>query len=113
MSDDFEKPRPKLRAMSVHDLRRMVTARQKMLCSTELPVDEAVKLIQDEYKADTDSCAAFVLWLRGESPGLPPENKQAVERIHVVSDPRTGDERYVDTEPGSIPPRPPKKPGGR
>lgn len=113
MTDEFEKPRPKVRAMSIHDLRRVVTARHKMLCSTELTVDEAVKLVQDEYKADTDSCTAFVLWLRGETPGQPPENKQAIERIHVTADPRTGDERYVDTEPGSIPPRPTKKPGGR
>lgn len=113
VTDEFEKPRPKVRAMGIHDLRRVVTARHKMLCSTDLSVEEAVKLLQDEYHADTDSCTAFVLWLRGETPGLPPEKKQAVERIHVVADPRTGAERYLDTEPGSIPPRPSQKPGGR
>ncbi|MBX3466903.1 MAG: hypothetical protein KF878_08390 [Planctomycetes bacterium] len=113
MSDDPEKPRPKRRAISIHDLRGMVSSRHKVLASSG-PVEDAVKLIQDEHHADDASCLAFVLWLRGESPGQPPEAKQAIERIHVVADPRTGDQRYVDTQPGSIPPRPVGgKPPGR
>ena len=34
----------------------------------------------------------------------------ALERIHVTTDARTGDEKYIDTVPGSIPPRPVKPP---
>lgn len=109
MSDEFEKPRPKVRALGIHDLRQLVTARHKMVCSTVLSLEEAVTLVEEDYKVDHDSALAFVQWLRGERPGQPPENKQAIERIHVVTDPRTGDERYLDTQPGSIPPRPAPK----
>jgi hypothetical protein len=101
-----EKPRPKVRAMSVHDLRQTVTARHKML-SANKPLEEGVKLIEDEYKVNHDSALLFVQWLRGELPGAPPEDKnKAIDRFHVVTDPKTGDDRYIETEPGSIPPRP-------
>jgi hypothetical protein len=109
VSDEFEKPRPKVRALGIHDLRPLVSARHKMVCSTVLSLEEAVTLVEEEYKVDHDSASSFVQWLRGERPGQPPENKQAIERIHVVTDPRTGDERYLDTQPGSIPPRPAPK----
>lgn len=109
MSDEPQKPRPKVRALGIHDLRKLVSARHKMVLSTVLSLEEAVTLVEDEYKVDHDSALTYVQWLRGERPGQEPENKQAIERIHVVTDPRTGDERYVDTQPGSIPPRPAPK----
>jgi hypothetical protein len=105
MNDEPEKPRPKVRAMSIHDLRQVVSARHKML-SANKPLEEGVKLIEDEYKVRRDSALDFVLWLRGEQPGGLQEPKQAIDRIHVVTDPTTGDERFIETEPGSIPPRP-------
>lgn len=107
MSDEFQKPKPKLRAHSVHDLRGIVSARHKMLASTK-PLEEAKQLLQETYKADDDSCLAFIAWLKGEAPGQPhPKNGDtSLERIHVTTDAETGDERYIDTEPGSIPPRP-------
>ena len=59
------------------------------------------------YQMDDGSCLAFICWLRGEEvPGQQPTKNTSMERIHVSSDPETGDERYVETEPGSIPPRP-------
>ena len=117
--DEPEKPRPKVRAASIHDLRQMVTARHKVIAANKPTVEEGAQLIGEEYRIHHDSAVAFVQWLRGELPGTVHENKQAIDRIHVVMDPKTGDERYIDTEPGSIPPRPvgtpaPKKsPKGR
>ncbi len=103
-TSDLPKPRPRERALAIHELRRMVTARHKMLGGTK-PVEEAVQLIRDEYGADHDSSLRFVEWLRG-GPAEDPPSKGAVERRHIVADPETGDEREVDTQPGSIPPRP-------
>jgi hypothetical protein len=114
-SDEFQKPKPKLRAHSVHDLRAIVSARHKMLASSK-PTEEGKKLLQETYKADDDSCLNFIAWLKGEEPGKPQTKNgpNAMERIHVSTDAETGDERYVETEPGSIPPRPagsPPRPG--
>ena len=101
----YEKPKPPLRARPIHDLRRVVTSRHKMLAGTK-PVEEAVALIQDTYGSDDDSSLAFVEWLRGGTGAAPPEKNTTVERIHVVTDPETGREERRETEPGSIPPRP-------
>jgi hypothetical protein len=91
-----EKPRPKVRARTVHELRQAVIARHKMLASTK-PYEEAKQLIQDEYGADDDSCRAFIAWLRGDEPESPPSKNTTIERVHVSTDPETGDERYVET----------------
>ena len=104
MSDDFERPKPPRKALSIHELRRMVTARHKMLAGSKEP-DEAMSLIEDEYGCDHDSAERFVEWLRG-GPITEPPSKGAVERVHVSTDPETGEETKLETQPGSIPPRP-------
>lgn len=100
--DDDVKPRPKLRHRPVAELRRAVSARHKVLASDK-PAAEAIELIQDEYGADLSSAENFVTWLRGGTLEPP---KPPVERVHIVCDPETGEETRVQTEPGSIPPRP-------
>lgn len=79
-----------------------MSARHKVL-ATDNPTAEALELIQDEYQTDLSSAENFVTWLRGGSlePPTPP-----VERTHVVCDPETGKETRIETEAGSIPPRP-------
>lgn len=107
MSDhppELQKPRRE-RAFTVAELRQAVSARHKMLCGTK-PADEAVELIRAEYAADLDSSVRFVEWLRGGAVDAPATRGDTVERRHIVADPETGDEREVETEPGSIPPRP-------
>jgi hypothetical protein len=108
-------PKRPVRAQSVHELRQTVSARHKLLCASR-PPEEARALLAEEYGADADSAAAFVRWLKDERddrPGPPP----AIERRHKVADLRSGVEREVETEPGSIPPRPsqpaPPAPPGR
>jgi hypothetical protein len=103
-SDDYQKPRKPRSAMTVRELRSIVSARHKYLCSTK-PIDEAVALISDDYGADHDSSVLFCEWLRG-STGAEPPTKGALERIHVVTNPDTGEDTRIETEPGSIPPRP-------
>jgi len=95
---------PKYRAMSIPELRGLVKARHKMLCGIE-PFDEAVQLIRDEYHANQTSAEEFVEWIRGAPSGEPP-TKGALERRHWVADPRTGEQHQIQTQPGSIPPRP-------
>jgi hypothetical protein len=102
---EFVKPKPPLHAMHIRELRDVVIARHKFL-ATMKPVEEAVKLIQEEYGADDDSCLRFVEWLRGGSAGEPPTKGTSIERIHVATDPETGNEERVDTRPGSVPPEP-------
>ena len=104
-SDDFQKPKKPLTAMTIRELRRIVIARHKYLCSTK-PIDDAVELIKDEYGANDDSSLLFCEWLRGSRGMEPPTKAGGLERIHVVTDPDTGNETRVETEPGSIPPRP-------
>lgn len=101
---DLERPKPRRAAMTVHEMRRVVTARHKVL-ATDKPTAEAIELLQDEYGADESSAIAFLEWLRG-GPLEEPPSRGAVERVHVVADPETGEERYVDTVPGTIPPQP-------
>lgn len=115
MADEFQKPKPRVRAISVHELRGMVLARHKLVIS-QFSEEEAITFIRDNYGADDDSCKAFHAWLKGETVQTAEGPKQvtkneSLERLHVVVDPKTGDEKYVDTVPGSIPPRParPKK----
>ena len=62
-------------------------------------------LIANEYGSDSDSSTAFVEWLRGAGPDKAP-TKGTMERRHVVADPATGEQREVQTQPGSIPPEP-------
>ncbi len=101
-----ELPKPRREhAFSVHELRQAVSARHKMLCGTK-PVEEAVELIREEYAADADSSLRFVEWVRGGAVDAPPTRGDTVERRHIVADPETGDEREVESVPGSIPPRP-------
>lgn len=107
MDEAFEKPKPKLRALSVHELRRTVSARDKFLAA-DRPFDEAITLIQETYTCRADSARAFVAWLRGEDMGSEASKTKnlGIERRHYVFDPATGEQREVDTEAGSIPPRP-------
>ncbi|MGE0713232.1 MAG: hypothetical protein AB7N76_36575, partial [Planctomycetota bacterium] len=100
--EDLPRPKPPQRHLSIHELRPVVSARHKMLASSK-PPEEAVALIQDEYGVDQDSAEQFVAWLRG-APLSEPPSKGAIERVHVSTDPETGEERYVETQPGSIPP---------
>ncbi len=90
--------------MTIQELRGVVSARHKYLASSE-PVDAAVELIQDEYGADTDSCLNFVTWINGGTP-TPPNATSGMDRIHKTTDPATGIDTVVETQPGSIPPRP-------
>ena len=90
--------------MSIRDLRGVVKAREKYLVTIK-PLDEAMALVQDGYGADDDSALAFIEWLKGGEASLP-ATKGAIERIHVKTDPETGADHKVDTQPGSIPPRP-------
>jgi hypothetical protein len=126
---EFEKPKPRRQAMSVHDFRKIVSARHKALAAQKpadaklawTEEDPGVKLLMESYGADLQSCIDFVGWLREEVPPgreilvdqrvIGSGNKgSALERIHVTTDARTGDEKYIDTVPGSIPPRPVKPP---
>jgi len=102
VNDDEVKPQPKRRHRPVSELRRVVSARHKVLASDK-PAAEAIELIQDEYGTDLSSAENFVTWLRGGTLEPP---KPPVERVHIVCDPETGKETRVETEPGSIPPRP-------
>lgn len=102
MNDDEVKPQPKRRHRPVAELRRVVSARHKVLASDK-PAAEAIKLILDEYGTDLSSAENFVTWLRGGTLEPP---KPPVERVHIVCDPETGIETRIETEPGSIPPRP-------
>lgn len=103
-SDEFKRPAPPRRAMTIRDLREIVKARDKYLITTK-PLDEAMAIIQDGCSADDDSALAFIEWLKGGEASLP-ATKGAVERIHVKTDPETGLDHPVETQPGSIPPRP-------
>lgn len=111
MTEEFQKPKPRVRAITVHELRRSVTARHKVVLSGSTE-EEAIALLRDTYGADDDSGKAFWAWLRSETVddgrGEPRQvaKNESMERIHVATDPKTGDDRYVDTVPGSIPPRP-------
>ena len=103
---EFERPKPPKVALTVHELRKVVTARHKYLLTTK-SWEEGVELLQDEYHADDHSCENFLTWIRGGEPHEPPTKGGAVERTHIVADPETGEQRYVETQPGSIPPRAP------
>jgi hypothetical protein len=103
-SPDFVLPKKPLTALTIRELRELVSARHKYLLTTK-PIDEAIELLQDETSADDDSCLAFVTWLRGGAPAEP-VTKGAVERIHKTTNPETGTDTAVETQPGSIPPRP-------
>ncbi|RMG18435.1 MAG: hypothetical protein D6731_02050 [Planctomycetota bacterium] len=103
-TEGFTKPTPPRRHYSLRELRDAVSARHKAQATTG-PFAEAVALVQEHYGADASSAAEFVAWLRGEAyEGQPPKGN-AVERVHVRTDPATGEERRLDTQPGSIPPR--------
>lgn len=104
-SDDFVKPKKPLTAMTVRELRRVVSARHKYLCSTK-PIEEAVALVSDEYGCDEGSAIAFCEWLRGGKGAEPPSKGGGIDRIHIVTDPETGADTRVESQPGSIPPRP-------
>ena len=104
-SPDFVRPKPPARALTVHELRKLVTARDKFLATSQ-PVEDALALLMEGYRCDEDSAAGFLGWLRGAEVGEPATKGEAVERVHVKIDPRSGDEVKVETEPGSIPPRP-------
>jgi len=106
VDEAFEKPKPKLRAMSVHELRRTVSARDKFLAA-QRPMDEAIEHIQETYVCRPESARAFVAWLRGEDMGSEASKTKnlGIERRHYVFDPLTGEQREVETEAGSIPPR--------
>jgi hypothetical protein len=106
VDEGFEKPKPKLRAMSVAELRKVVKARDKFLGANK-PMDEAIELISEEYVCMHDSARAFVAWLRGEDKGFEAERTKnlGIERRHYVFDPQTGEQREIDTQPGSIPPK--------
>lgn len=103
-SDDFKKPAPPRRAMTIHEMRSGLSAREKYLVTSK-PLEEAVQLVQDVLGADEDSALAYIEFLKGGGPDEPATHG-ALERIHVTTDPETGIDERVETEPGSIPPRP-------
>lgn len=102
---EFEKPKPPRVALTVHELRQAVSARHKFLLTTK-SYEEAHELLQTEYRADDTSCENFLAWIRGGERNEPPTKGGAIERTHIVTDPETGEERRLETQPGSIPPRP-------
>lgn len=113
---EFPKPKKPVRAYTVHELRGMVTARHKVLLANGKD-EEGLALMRENYGATDDSTRAFVAWLRGET--LPDgkggtvtvQKNGSVDRVHVATDMKTGDDHFVDTIPGSIPPKPtPKQP---
>ena len=90
--------------MTVHEMRSGLSAREKYLVTMK-PLEEAVELVQDKLGADDDSTRAYINWLKGGTLDEPTP-PSVLERIHVTTDPETGIDRRVETEPGSIPPRP-------
>ncbi len=94
-----------MRAMTVHELRGMVSARHKDRVM-RLPIDEATKFVSEHYGCDEDSARAYVSYLKGERAAkgeaeevdaeevgaldLPGPKKTAMEVIHTRFDPLTG-----------------------
>jgi hypothetical protein len=52
------------RAMTVHELRSVVTARDKAVCSSR-PTPEGSKFIRERYSTDMNSAKAFVEYVKG------------------------------------------------
>ena len=102
---EFEKPKPPKRYLTVRELRPIVSARHKYLCASK-PVEDGIALITEEYGADEESSLIFVTWLRGGEASEPPTKNTAIERTHISTDPETGEESLIHTQPGSIPPKP-------
>ncbi len=90
--------------MTVHEMREGLSAREKYLVTSK-PLEDAIELVQDKLGADEDSARAYIEFLKGGAPDQP-TTRGALERIHVTTDPETGIDERVETEPGSIPPRP-------
>ena len=98
------KPKPPRRYRSVRELRADVSARDKTSLP-RTPVEEALEHIGDQYGACPDSSREFLGWLKGGPIEEPVPKTSGLERRHVVVDPKTGQQRHIETEPGSIPPR--------
>lgn len=109
---DLPKPKKPVRAYTVHELRGVVTARHKVLLANGKD-EEGLALMREHYGANEDSTRAFVAWLRNETlpDGRTAQKNGSVDRVHVATDMKTGDDHFVDSIPGSIPPKPaPKQP---
>lgn len=81
-------------AHDVHAMRKLVSARDKALAA-EKPFDEAVKYLRERYGTDTDTCEAFVRYLRGiRGPDGAATKSNPVERRHSRFDEALG--RWVE-----------------
>ncbi len=115
---DFPKPKKPVRAYTVHELRGVVTARHKVLLANGKDED-GLALMREHYGATDDSTRDFLAWLRGETipdgkgGSVKVQKNGSVDRFHVGTDMKTGDDYEVDSVPGSIPPRPSPKPPKR
>lgn len=90
--------------MTIRQIRSGLSAREKYLVSTK-PLDEALELVQDKLGADEQSVMNYIAFSKGDAPDAP-VTRGVLERTHVRTDPDTGIDEYIETEPGSIPPRP-------
>lgn len=96
MAEDYVKPRKPARTMSVYDLRMAVKANDKFAIA-KMGMDEAVKLVVDNYGTDESSAHNFVAWIHGV-PGDPekPPQVSGLERTRKGCDPATGRETWLD-----------------
>jgi hypothetical protein len=76
---------------TVHELRKMVTARDKALAVSK-PIDEGVKYIRERYKTTADSARNLVEWLRAVPSGGEPASTTVnpTEKWHLKFDEAKG-----------------------
>ncbi|MBI3723320.1 hypothetical protein HY251_05110 [bacterium] len=79
-STEPAKPRPRVVAKSIMDLRAEVKAKDKFAIAGK-PEADAIAILQDTYHADLDSAKAFVTWIKG---GGTPDAKPALPAGSVL-----------------------------
>ena len=95
------------KAESLHDLRRRVSARDKVICG-EKPFAEGVKHMRERYKLSYESAAAFVTWQKTIASGGDPNSMSIPsEKWHLKYDESTGEWVKVP-QPGDHPGKQPE-----
>ncbi len=101
MADEYVKPKPPARTLSLHELRNVVRANDKFAVARKTD-EEGIKLIVENYGTDPGSAQIFVDWIKGNPSGDDPEQKprmpqaSPLERLRKGCDPETGRESYLD-----------------